>query len=380
MNENGTVAAGLDTHRDTLALCVIDRVGRVLRTGTYSADAAGYGEIASAIGEPGDCAVVGIEGTGSYGAGVARRLAELGYDVAEVVRPRREKRMAGRDKNDPADAERAARDALVVTAPAPVRERLAGMRTPTLMKELSRRRRARGELERSLWDSLRSLAPAWRAAKEAAAEQEAAMRSILEANAPALLDVSGCGAISAARLAMAAGGNPERVSGEAAFASLCRASPIEASSGKVKRCRLNRGGDRQANRALHAIARQRMRRDYRTKAYVGKRTKEGRSRRETERVLVRCIAREVYRAIMHPMSASRASSEGAARSARAARVRMGVTQSQAASALGVASARISGLERCVLIDETLLQRYRGWLESIASDGRWKSIESTLDSK
>ena len=380
MNENGTVAAGLDTHRDTHALCVIDRVGRVLRTGTYSADAAGYGEIASAIGEPGDCAVAGIEGTGSYGAGVARRLAELGYDVAEVVRPRREKRMAGRDKNDPADAERAARDALVVTAPAPVRERLAGMRTPTLMKELSRRRRARGELERSLWDSLRSLAPAWRAAKEAAAEQEAAMRSILEANAPALLDVSGCGAISAARLAMAAGGNPERVSGEAAFASLCGASPIEASSGKVKRCRLNRGGDRQANRALHAIARQRMRRDDRTKAYVEKRAKEGKSRRETERVLVRYIAREVYRAIMHPMSASRASSEGAARSARAARVRMGVAQSQAASALGVASARISGLERCVLIDETLLQRYRGWLESIASDGRWKSIESTLDSK
>ena len=147
-----------------------------------------------------------------------------------------------------------------------VRERLAGMRTPTLMKELSRRRRARDELERSLWDSLRSLAPAWRAAKEAAAEQEASMRSILEANAPALLDVSGCGAISAARLAMAAGGNPERVSGEAASASLCGASPIEASSGKVKRCRLNRGGDRQANRALHTIARQRMRRDDRTKA------------------------------------------------------------------------------------------------------------------
>ena len=330
--------------------------------------------------------------------------------------------MAGRDKNDPADAERAARDALagrasgapeagsgwagalrfrmvaretavgestraansvhalVVTAPAPVRGRLAGMRTPTLMKELSRRRRARGELERSLWDSLRSLALAWRAAEEAAAEQEASMRSILEANAPALLDVSGCGAISAARLAMAAGGNPERVSGEAASASLCGASPIEASSGKVKRCRLNRGGDRQANRALHAIARQRMRRDDRTKAYVEKRAKEGKSRRETERVLVRCIAREVYRAIMHPMSASRASSEGAARSARAARVRMGATQPQAASALGVASARISGLERCVLIDETLLQRYRGWLESIASDGRWKSIESTLDSK
>ena len=93
MNENGSVAAGIDTHKDTHALCVIDRVGRVVRTGTYSADAAGYDGIAAAIGKPEDCVVVGIEGTGSYGAGIARRLVELGYDVVEVVRPKRDKRI-----------------------------------------------------------------------------------------------------------------------------------------------------------------------------------------------------------------------------------------------------------------------------------------------
>lgn len=109
MNENGSVVAGIDTHKDTHALCVIDRVGRVVSTGTYGANTVGYDEIAAAIGEPEDCIVVGVEGTGSYGAGVARRLSELGYDVVEVVRPKRDKRMVGRDKNDPADAERAAR-------------------------------------------------------------------------------------------------------------------------------------------------------------------------------------------------------------------------------------------------------------------------------
>ena len=112
MNERGTVAAGAGTRKDTHALCVIDLVGRVVATGAYAADGEGRDRIAAAIGDPRDCVVVGVEGTGSYGAGISRRLAELGCDVVEAVGPKREKRMAGRDKNDPADAERAARDAL----------------------------------------------------------------------------------------------------------------------------------------------------------------------------------------------------------------------------------------------------------------------------
>lgn len=422
MNDGGIFAAGIDTHKDAHALCVIDRVGRVVRAGTYGADAAGYDEIAAAIGKPEDCIVVGIEGTGSYGAGVARRLAELGYDVVEVVRPKRDKRMVGRDKNDPADAERAARDALagkasgapkagsgwvealrfrmvardaavsqstraansahalIVTAPAPIRERLGGMGTPALMKALSRKRKSRDELERSLWESLRSLALSWRAAKKEAAGQQEAMHAILRANAPALLDIYCCGTISAARLAITAGDNPGRMAGESAFASLCGASPIEASSGKVKRYRLNRGGDRQANRALHTIARQRMKRDERTRLYVGKRTKDGKTRREIERVLVRYIVREVYHALMHPMDAGYCSYKEAADSAKSQRLRIGATQAQAASALGVASARVSELERCVLVDESLLHRYRDWLDALSSEGRWKNLELGLDSK
>lgn len=422
MNDGGIFAAGIDTHKDAHALCVIDRVGRVVRAGTYGADAAGYDEIAAAIGKPEDCIVVGIEGTGSYGAGVARRLVELGYDVVEVVRPKRDKRMVGRDKNDPADAERAARDALadkasgapkagsgwvealrfrmvardaavsqstraansahalIVTAPAPIRERFGGMGTPALMKALSRKRKSHDGLERSLWESLRSLALSWRAAKKEAAEQQEAMHAILRANAPALLDIYCCGTISAARLAITAGDNPGRMAGESAFASLCGASPIEASSGKVKRYRLNRGGDRQANRALHTIARQRMKRDERTRLYVSKRTKDGKTRREIERILVRYIAREVYHALMHPMDAGYCSYKEAADSAKSQRLRIGATQAQAASALGVASARVSELERCVLVDESLLHRYRDWLDALSSEGRWKNLELGLDSK
>lgn len=422
MNEKGTVAAGIDTHKDTHALCVIDRVGRVVRTGTFGTDAAGLSEIASAIGDPSDCIVVGIEGTGSYGAGIARRLVGLGYDVVEVVRPKRDKRRAGLGKNDPADAERAARDALagkasgapkagtgwvealrfrmvareaavaastraansahalIVTAPDPVRKKLGSMGTAALMKALSRKRKAHDELERSLWDSLRSLALSWLSAKEAAAGHEEAMSTILRANAPAMLDIYCCGTISAAKLAIAAGDNPERMIGESAFASLCGASPIEASSGKTKRYRLNRGGDRQANRALHTIARQRMKRDFRTRLYVDKRTKDGKTKREIERILVRYIAREVYRALMHPMNANFYSYREAAEAAKATRLHVGATQAQAAAALGVASARISEVERCVLVDEALLQRYRDWLEKMLSEERWKTLELNLDSK
>lgn len=410
------MAAGIDTHKDTHALCVIDLVGRVVLTGTFNADADGYEQIAEAIGHPEDCAVVGVEGTGSYGAGVARRLVELGYDVVEVVRPKRDKRRIGQDKNDPADAERAARDALagkasgapkagsgwvealrfrtvareaavgestraansvhalIVTAPYPIREKFGAMGTPALMKALSRKRKAHDDFERSLWDSLRSLARSWLDAKRVAAEHEEAMRAILRANAPALLDIYCCGTISAARLAITAGDNPERMAGENAFASLCGASPIEASSGKVKRYRLNRGGDRQANRALHTIVRQRMKRDERTRLYVDKRTKDGKTRREIERILVRYVVREVYHALMHPMDASYYAYKEAAESAKAERLRIGATQAQAALALGIASARISELERCVLVDESLLQDYRDWLDCSSSSGRWKTLE------
>lgn len=420
MDQNGHFAAGVDTHKDTHALCVIDGVGRVVRTGTYAADSAGYDEIAAAIGDPDDCIVVGIEGTGSYGAGLSRRLVELGFNVVEVVRPKRDKRMVGTDKNDPADAERAAREALsgkckarpkggdgwveairyrmaareaavrastsaantvhalMITAPAPIREKFSGLNTPNLMRALSRKRKSRSDIEQSLWDSLRALALSWVAANKSAEEQKDAIKDLITANAPALISMYCCGPISAAQLLVAVGDNPERMDSESSFASLCGASPIEASSGKVKRHRLNRGGNRQANRALHTIARLRMKKDGRTRNYVDKRTKGGKSRREIERCLVRYIAREAYRALTHPLEVSRYAQCDFAEALRSKRVSAGLTQAAAAAALGVASARISEIERAVIIDEEMLVRYRDWLNDAILEKSSNLRENTLD--
>ena len=112
MSDVVPVVAGVDTHKDVHVLCVLDGLGRQVFTGSFQANEDGYNKIAAAIGDPKDCIVVGIEGTASYGAGLARRLTELGFEVVEVLRPKRDKRRRGTNKNDIKDAERAARDAI----------------------------------------------------------------------------------------------------------------------------------------------------------------------------------------------------------------------------------------------------------------------------
>lgn len=107
--EGETVIAGVDTHKDVHVLCLLDGLGRKIRSGSFGADPEGYDRLAEAIGDPGSCMVVGVEGTASYGAGLTRRLAELGYNVVEVLRPKRDKARPGEGKSDPLDAERAAR-------------------------------------------------------------------------------------------------------------------------------------------------------------------------------------------------------------------------------------------------------------------------------
>ena len=400
----GAVFAGVDTHKDAHALCVLDALGGKLAEGFFPADAAGYDELARAIGEPSGCAAVGVEGAASYGAGLARRLAALGYPVVEVLRPGRGRRRRGEGKSDPADAERAARDAaagngtavpkshgdwveavrfltvardlavrtstacmncakgLVVTAPEPVRAALSGLRGAALMAELARERAGSGPVEDALFASLRALALTWAEAKGRAAALEEAIAALVRENAPALLGMYGCGPVCAAKLAVAAGGNPERLRGEACFAALCGASPVEASSGKTVRHRLNRGGNRQANRALSDIAKVRMRRDGRTKAYVAKRTAEGKTKREIERCLKRYIAREAYRALLDPKAAG--GPGGAA--LRQARLSLGLTQAEAASMLKVWSSQISRIERGAGGSPELVESYRSCLESLAA--------------
>ena len=224
----------------------------------------------------------------SYGAGLTRHLASLGMPVREALSPARmQRRRPGQGKCDESDAERAARAAmsgsklgtpksqdgwvdgvrcmlaarsgavkartsaintarsLLTTAPEGLRSRFRGMAGPRLMEELPSVR-----AEGALGAALGALADLWAAARDAALDMERAIEASLEENCPALLAMYGCGPVSAAKLAVAAGDNPGRLRSEASFAAICGACPIPASSGKTVRHRLNRGGDRQANSAL----------------------------------------------------------------------------------------------------------------------------------
>lgn len=404
MEATGKVYAGVDTHKDVHVLCVLDPSGRKVFEGGFAADGPGYDALAEAIGDPGKCAAVGIEGTASYGSGLTRRLAGLGFPVVEVLRPKRGRRRRGEGKGDSADAERAARDAmagwgastpksqdgwveaarfllaarrvpvktstacansaraLLDSAPESIRGAYRRLGTAQLMARLAEAEAAADDApEASALASLQMLSLTWADAKRRAGQAEEAIGALVREHAPALLDMYGCGAISAAELAVAAGDNPERLKSEASFAALCGASPVEASSGKVVRHRLNRGGNRRANCALHRIALCRLKGDGRTVAYAERRAAEQKSPREIARCLKRFIAREAYRALLHPLEVRKR--EGPA--LREARLALGLTQAAAAKLLGVPSARISEVERCARNMPDLERRYGELLRSMA---------------
>ena len=178
---------------------------------------------------------------------------------------------------------------------------------------------------------------------------------------PALLAIYGCGTVSAAALAVAGGGNPERLKSEAEFASLCGVAPLLASSGKTERHRLNRGGDRRANRALYQIAVTRMSYDQRTKDYVGKRKRDGKSKKEAIRCLKRYIAREVFRALRNPLEIKGPSWKDL----RPARQALGITLAEAGKALNVGFQRVSYAETGRLMNVRFLEEYDAWLKSQA---------------
>ena len=209
---------------------------------------------------------------------------------------------------------------------------------------------------------------------------ERAIEASLEENCPALLAMYGCGPVSAAKLAVAAGDNPGRLRSEASFAAICGACPIPASSGKTVRHRLNRGGDRQANSALHEIARQRVMRDPETAEYAERARARGKSDREVMRCLKRYVAREAYRALMRPHEIRRpadASELVAAR--RAARV----SQVRAASILGTSEKYISMLERGQRELKPIRRAYEAWVEAglpLDWDRQAFEAERKMDSK
>ena len=395
------VFAGVDTRKDTHTLCLLDHMGRAIGTFRFAADAKGYDALAGKIGGPATCAGVGVEGTGSYGAGLTRRLLELGYCVYEVMAPGRARRKPGRPKSDPADAEAAARQvlagvdlskpkdqsgwteelrrlmmardrlvqaasaminaakSLMVAAPEDLRRSLEGLSGKNLRSALSTLDPAAGGIVLALG----SLGKAWDLQDREADAIEERMKRVLEANAPALLAIYGCGAVSAAALAVAVagGGNPERLRSEAEFASLCGVAPLLASSGKTERHRLNRGGDRRANRALYQIAVTRMSYDQRTKDYVGKRKRDGKSKKEAIRCLKRYIAREAFRALRNPLEIKGPSWKDL----RPARQALGITLVEAGKAPNVGFQKVSYAETGRLMNVRFLEEYDAWLKSQA---------------
>lgn len=343
------IIVGVDTHKHVHVAVALTEVGGVAAQTSITVSAAGYAELeawALGLGAP---VAFGIEGTGSYGAGLASFLRRRGYTVVEVMRPNRQQRHL-RGKNDVLDAENAARQVLAGTATAvpksgdgtvemirqikvakdtAVKARSQAMVTiktiivnaPEQLREQLDEIPDRELIEKCAgfpFDAMKTPTDSARYALRTLARRfqdldaeidihERILQTLTERANPALTSSFGIGADSAAELLIVAGDNPERLSGEAAFAKLCGACPIPASSGRTNRHRLNRGGHRHANAALHRILIVRMRFHQPTIDYVTRRTAEGKTKLEIMRCLKRFIAREVYRTITSGTAISQSS-------------------------------------------------------------------------
>jgi transposase len=334
------VLIGVDTHKDIHVAVALAPNGGRLAEHRIPTTRKGYDDLISWTEQFGYRPLFAIEGTSSYGAGLTRELLDAGFPVVEVNRPDRSvRRRLGKD--DAIDAEAAARSylagttagtpktgsdqvemirmlkvakdsategktrainqikAILVTAPAALRERLAHLTRRPLIDSCAALRP--GDLDGPIAAAkraLRSLARRIQALEQEIEELRVDLDLLTQTVCPALRQTYGIGVDSAATLLTAAGDNPERLRSDAGFAALCGVNPLPASSGKTHRHRLNRGGNRQANAALHRIAVVRLRWDEQTQAYASRRTKEGLSKREILRCLKRFIAREVFRILM----------------------------------------------------------------------------------
>jgi len=411
MNESEMVVAGVDTHKHFHVLSVLDGLGRKITTGSFTADADGYEQLAKTIGDPNRCIGVGVEGTASYGAGLTRHLQSRGYLVHEVLRPARPKRRKGKDKNDTVDAERAARDVLadtglstpkaqdgwvaavrplltvrqthvkastmaintiknqLITGPESLRSLFRGKTGKPLMTALLEASDREDMIENAALQALKSLASLWLDAKRRADDLERQINALMEENAPALLDIYCCGTIDGAILAVSAGDNPDRMKSARSLAALWGTPPVELTSGQTVRHRLNRGGDRQANSALYRIIVSRMKYDEETIRYVKKRKSEGKSDKEIIRCLKNYLVNRIYRALLNPMDTPVLPETLAPR-----RKALGLSQSAVARSLGVSATTVGSLERKVYRNGKLAKRYADLLEMEEN-----KLKKTLDS-
>lgn len=336
----GAVVGG-DTHRDTHALEMLAPNGTTIAALAISNDDDGFAEAIAWIAEnaPGPRVVAGLEGTRSYGIGLARAIAAAGLMVVEVQAPRRADRRH-RGKSDPIDAHLAGLQVLRMPAgklPVPRadgdrealrillsarrelimartrqinrlralllggddadRDLSRGTLTGARLQAIGRRSRASETTEQSVRRAeARRLATAIRAAAAELAANKRQLSALVTRLAPALQDKTGVGPVSAAQ-AIVSWSHRGRCRSDAAFAALAGASPLQASSGRTTRHRLNRGGDRELNRALHDITLTRWRADPRTHAYIARRRAAGKNDTEIRRALKRYVARELYRAL-----------------------------------------------------------------------------------
>jgi transposase len=318
----------VDTHKEVHVAVALDALGAQLDSREIPTTLAGYRRLLSWAQELGVPAFA-IEGSGSYGAGLARFLERAGVSVYECERPRRQERRRG--KSDLIDAALAARrllggerlslprgggrredlrllllerrsamrartaalnqlSALVVTAPDRVRERLGGLSGERLAQAAARQR-PRPEVMNGV---LRRLGQRVVRLSKEVAESERALAALLAQVAPELLEECGVGPVCGAQL-LVSSGDPSRMTSEASFAALAGTSPVDASSGKQRRHRLNRGGDRQLNWALHVVALARIRHHAETSAYHERLLAAGKTTREARRCVKRALARHFYR-------------------------------------------------------------------------------------
>src|SRR3954470_8903597 len=332
------IVGGVDTHKDLHVAAVVDEQDRVLGTQSFASTRQGYRQMLAWMRAFGEVQRVGVESTGSYGAGLLRFLQQAEITVIEVTTPDRQGRRR-RGKNDDFDAQNAAHAAFagirtvtpksrngmiealrvlsacrktavaarrialqmiqntIVCAPESLREMLRCMTRMQLVRTLAAWRpnlTAYRDVEAAYRISLKSLARRYLELHDEVADLDAMIAAIVDELAPTLVAHDSIGHEDAAHVLLTAGDNSQRLRSEAAFAALCGVSPVPASSGKTTRHRLNRGGDRAANSALHIIAIGRLRTDPKTKAYVAKRIAEGHSKLEAIRCVKRYIAREVF--------------------------------------------------------------------------------------
>lgn len=390
--------AGIDSHKDTIHVAVITATGVEVTDREFPTTQLGYRQVIAWLVTHGPIGQVGIEGTSSYGVGVCATLRRNGITVIEVNRTRpAERRKQG--KTDRMDAYRAARSVLsgeATTAPKsdsiePLRAINVARRSASKAQQAawrqigcilinaspklrdkyrnlpriemvtvlaaSRPDQVRDKHDAFTLHGLRSIARRHLHLAEELHDLEEQMAMIATAANPGLMAIKGVGPVIATQLLITAGNNPDRLRSSSSFAALCGTAPIPVSSGRTDRHRLSRGGDRQANAALHHIAKVRLSSDSRTRAYRDSHRAKGWSTAAVFRALKRAIVREIYQALLGNYSIPNYTDLRPARQAK------NITLDTVATHFNLWPAQISTLELGKRRDDTLADRYRQWLQA-----------------